>query len=312
MVQAGFKYGLSDFKSDPTFFTLIAQTVHDIWGKRDGKEIANKHASFFWPFLEKANPFPTSKQQVETQGLSKRIYSRQRAFTERPSSANELNMDFIELHCTFRFCEGDILKFCPRFFKTNMPVSAQGYALLFKCTQVSIPAQQRVTEQTRIGLISDHHLERSAPCVSLTFPEAGWPPNSTPTWMLSESSFISVSEVPMKGTLLFHSPHSYPSPTSNSADLESQPRVVLIITWSWHQPLINCFQLTTSRVSQMPLPWICSIKKPWLKIVDVLYFACIITTWTVPMAFLIFCFSKPVTFLPTLNLVLFPKFLINP
>ena len=33
-------------------------------------------------FLEKANLLPPSKQQVETQGLSERKYSRQRAFTE--------------------------------------------------------------------------------------------------------------------------------------------------------------------------------------------------------------------------------------
>ena len=39
-------------------------------------------------------------------------------------------------------------------------VSAQGYALLFKCTQVSIPAKQLVTEQTRIGLTSEHHHEK--------------------------------------------------------------------------------------------------------------------------------------------------------
>lgn len=111
-------------------------------------------------FLEKANLLPTQNSRWRPKDGVKENTAGRGPSQRRPNSANELNMDFIELHCTFRFCEGDILKFCPRFFKTNTPVSAQGYALLFKCTQVSIPAKQLVTEQTRIGLTSDHHHEK--------------------------------------------------------------------------------------------------------------------------------------------------------
>lgn len=130
----------------------------------EAKEMARKVLTSMFPssdlFERKLTLSPPQNSRWRPKDWVKENTAGRGPSQRRPSSANKLNMDVIELHCTFRFSEGDILKFCPRFFKTNMAVSAQGYALLFKCTQVSIPAKQLVIEQTRIGLTSDHHLEK--------------------------------------------------------------------------------------------------------------------------------------------------------